>query len=198
MALDLPSVDGDVGKDRRARNVPVPDVVMDELVVPLALTGLEIERDEAEREQIGARAMPAVVVAGRHPPPAGTRGRAPRRSTSAPRRPRCRCRPTSRSTRSRCRTLRPAGWCGRSRGACRCDVVAADVALLVPAALRRRARQVRGADHDVFPTTIGAACRPISPVTGSISWSSSVLRSTMPSLPKVGIGRPVFASSAIS
>src|SRR5437870_13798456 len=49
----------------------------------------------------------------------------------------------------------------------------------------------------VFPATTGAACRPISPVMRSIFWSSSSLRSTMPSLPKPGTGRPILASSAI-
>ena len=62
-------------------------------------------------------------------------------------------------------------------------VVAADVALLVPAALRHAARQVRGADHDdVACAMIGVACRPMSPVSRSTGWSISSFRSTMPSL----------------
>ena len=45
-------------------------------------------------------------------------------------------------------------------------------------------------------TMIGAACRPMSPVIGSMSWSSSSFRSTRPPLPKLGTRAPVFASSA--
>ena len=63
--LDRLAVHGDVRKDRRAGNVEVPDAVMDELVVPLALAGLEIQRDQALAEQVIARPMTAVVVAGR-------------------------------------------------------------------------------------------------------------------------------------
>ena len=64
--LDRPAIDRDVGQDRCAREVPVPDVVVDELVVPQPLTGLEIHRDEAVGEQVVAVTMPTVIVVGRH------------------------------------------------------------------------------------------------------------------------------------
>ena len=56
--LDLSAVDRDVGEDRRARNVPVPDVVVDELVVPVALAGLQVQRDEAVGEQLSPGRWP--------------------------------------------------------------------------------------------------------------------------------------------
>ena len=49
------AVDHDVGEDRRARQVPIPDAVMNELVVPLALAGLEIDGHEALAEQVRRR-----------------------------------------------------------------------------------------------------------------------------------------------
>ena len=64
--LDRPAVNGDVHQDGRARDVPVPDAVMDRLVVPLALTGREIQREDALAEEPVARPVAAVVIAGRH------------------------------------------------------------------------------------------------------------------------------------
>ena len=46
-------------------NVHVPDAVVHQLEVPLALAGLQVERDQALAEQTVARPMAAVVVAGR-------------------------------------------------------------------------------------------------------------------------------------
>src|SRR6185503_17684913 len=64
--LDRPSVDGDIRENRRARDIEIPDAVVHQLVVPLALAGLEIKRDDAFAEEIIARSVTAVVVAGRH------------------------------------------------------------------------------------------------------------------------------------
>src|SRR5262249_21088522 len=60
--LDGAAVDVDVGEDRRRRHVPVPDGMMDELEVPFAHAGFEIDRNEAFGEQIGAWPMAAVIV----------------------------------------------------------------------------------------------------------------------------------------
>ena len=64
--LARPAVDRDVGQDRRARQVPVPDPVLDELEVPLALAGPQIDGHQALAVEPGAWPMAAVVVAGRH------------------------------------------------------------------------------------------------------------------------------------
>ena len=55
---------GQVGQHRRGRVVPVPDVVVNQLIMPLALAGLDIERDHAVGEQIVAWAVGAETVAG--------------------------------------------------------------------------------------------------------------------------------------
>ena len=64
--LDAAAVQRHVEQDRRARQVVVPEAVMDRLVVPLPLAGLDVERDEALVEQRVARPVAAVVVARRH------------------------------------------------------------------------------------------------------------------------------------
>ena len=62
--LDDLSVASDVHQDRRAGDVVIPDAVVHQLVVPLALAGLQVDRDEAFGEQVGARTIGAEVVAG--------------------------------------------------------------------------------------------------------------------------------------
>ena len=62
--LDGAPVDGDVGEDRRAGDIHIPQTVMNELVVPLALAGLQVDGDEALAEESLAGAIAAVVVAG--------------------------------------------------------------------------------------------------------------------------------------
>ena len=57
--------DRDVGQDRRARQVVVPDFVVGDLEVPAALAGLQVDGDEAVAEQVVARPVPAVEVVGR-------------------------------------------------------------------------------------------------------------------------------------
>src|SRR5206468_9699079 len=52
-------------EQRRSRHVVVPDRVMHDLVVPLALAGLQIEADEAVAKQVVARTMASVEIRGR-------------------------------------------------------------------------------------------------------------------------------------
>ena len=145
---DLLAVDGDVDQDRRARDVVVPDRMVDELEVPDALAGLQIDGDEALGEQVVAGPMAAEVVAGRDldrqvrdaellvdgdlRPHAGVAGVLPR-------------------------LLEPrvvAELAGLRNGVedpqplAGARVVAADVALGVLHAARRRAGAMRGADDD--------------------------------------------------
>src|SRR4030095_5758783 len=60
--LDRLSVDVDVGEDWGGRNVVVPDGVMHELEVPLALTGLQVDAHEALREQVVVRPVGSVEI----------------------------------------------------------------------------------------------------------------------------------------
>src|SRR5439155_25591183 len=64
--FDSAAVHRDVGENRRAGNVHVPDAVVDELVVPFACSCLQVDRNEALAEQAAAGAMASVVVASRH------------------------------------------------------------------------------------------------------------------------------------
>ena len=64
--LDVAPVDGEVDEDGGAGQVEVPDVVVNRLEVPDPLAGLEVEGDDAVREQVVAGPVPAVEVAGRH------------------------------------------------------------------------------------------------------------------------------------
>ena len=59
---DVLPVHGHVHQDRRGGGVVVPDVVMDELVVPLPLPGPHVERDQAGAEQVVAGPEAAVEV----------------------------------------------------------------------------------------------------------------------------------------
>src|SRR5581483_9732193 len=63
--LDRLAVYGDVRENRRGRHVVVPDIVMRELVMPDAFTGLDIEADDGRRKQIIARTLSAVLIARR-------------------------------------------------------------------------------------------------------------------------------------
>src|SRR2546427_1229343 len=62
--LDRAPVDGDVAKDRRGGNIHVPYAVMHELVMPLALAGLQIDGDKTLAEEAVAGAIAAVVIPG--------------------------------------------------------------------------------------------------------------------------------------
>ena len=146
--LDLTSIHGEVREDRRARDIHVPDAVMNELVVPLALTGFQIERDEALAEQTIPRTMTAVVIAGRqlHRKKHGVRlfvDRHLRPDAGVPRiRPRIFFpRVVAEFTGLRNRVEDP-------QTLSRACVVAADETLFVNLALRSAARQMRGADDD--------------------------------------------------
>ena len=63
---DLASVHRDVDENGRARDVVIPNGMVHELVVPDALAGLQINREQAFAEQVVAGAMAAKVVAGRN------------------------------------------------------------------------------------------------------------------------------------
>src|SRR5262249_35292508 len=64
--LDWLSVDDEVRENRRRGNVVVPDPVMHELEVPLALAGVEIERDQRLPAQSISWTMAPVVITGWH------------------------------------------------------------------------------------------------------------------------------------
>ena len=61
---DVLPVHGHVHEDGRGGGVVVPDVVMDQLVVPRPLPGLHVQRDQAGAEQVVAGAEAAVEVLG--------------------------------------------------------------------------------------------------------------------------------------
>ena len=146
--LDGAAVDRDVDQDRCTGNVHIPDAVVHQLVVPLALAGRQIHGHDALTEQAGARTMAAVVVAGgqldrqiRHieffvdrnlSPDAGVARVDPRLLFP-------RVVPELAQLRNRVEDPQPLAGL---------DVEAADVALLVLLALGRTSRHVRGADDD--------------------------------------------------
>ena len=61
---DAAAADVDVHDDRRRRRVVVPHVVMDHLIGPLALSGLDVQRDQTCGVEIVPRTEPAVHVLG--------------------------------------------------------------------------------------------------------------------------------------
>ena len=63
--LDRLSVDADVGEDRRGRQVVVPQVVVDDLIVPDPFAGRAPDAHERVGEDVVAKPVPAVHVAGR-------------------------------------------------------------------------------------------------------------------------------------
>ena len=56
------AVDGDVAQERRRRHVEIPERVVNELEMPLALASLQVHAHEAFREQVASRTVSAVVV----------------------------------------------------------------------------------------------------------------------------------------
>ncbi len=62
--LDRFSVNGDVRKNGRGGNVHVPEWVVDQLEVPLALAGFQVDADQGFTEQIISGAMAAIKIAG--------------------------------------------------------------------------------------------------------------------------------------
>ena len=99
----------------RGGGVVVPEIVMDELVMPEALAGAEVEREDAVAEEIGAFAVAAVHVVS---------GRAEREIADAallidrdfaPGIDAADVRPGVLAATCRSRARRGAGWCGRSR-----------------------------------------------------------------------------------
>ena len=63
-SLDLFAIDCDVHQDRGGGCVVVPDVVMDQLVVPSPFAGLDVQRDDARAEEVVTRTKTAVKVHG--------------------------------------------------------------------------------------------------------------------------------------
>jgi hypothetical protein len=61
--LDRFSIDGDVREDPRAGNVVIPNPVVNQLVMPLPLAGLQIDCDDALAEQVITYPVAAVIVA---------------------------------------------------------------------------------------------------------------------------------------
>ena len=147
--LDRLAVDGDVREDRRARDVVVPDPVVHRLIVPLPLTGLQIDRDDALAEQVVAVPMTADSSRRSALRPADRPSPVPRRPRSAPRRRCCRCTTTNRSSQVSLPNSPGRGivWKIHIRLPTP-DVESADVALVVALAARHAAGQVRGADDD--------------------------------------------------
>src|SRR5262245_61123387 len=56
------SVDIEIDEDRMRRHVEVPNIVMDELVVPNHLSGSDIQADEAVSKEIAAWARSAIRI----------------------------------------------------------------------------------------------------------------------------------------
>ena len=61
--FDGAAIDRDVHEHGRAGNIVVPDSVVHQLEMPLALPGFQIQRDDGLAEQTVARPMPSIVVA---------------------------------------------------------------------------------------------------------------------------------------
>ena len=64
--LDRFSVDSDVHQNAGRGEVPIPDVVMDGLKLPVALAGVQVEAHDAVGEEVRAGPMTAVIIAGCH------------------------------------------------------------------------------------------------------------------------------------
>src|SRR5262249_41368333 len=63
--FDHAPVDSNVDEHRRAWNIEIPDAVMHQLVVPLALARFQIHRDDGFAKQAIAGPMASIFVAGR-------------------------------------------------------------------------------------------------------------------------------------
>ena len=179
----------------------VPDAVVHELVVPLALAGLQIDARPGSRRtgccpDDGRRSSRRSAAR-----PADRRGRAPRRRVICVHTPVLPVygprvvlpRVVAELARPRNRVEDPQPLAGP-------HVEAADVALHVGLALRARRRSRCAAPmmttslRDDRRRRAGRSRRS----RDRSSWSSSCFRSTTPFLPKPATGAPVFASSAIS
>src|SRR5205814_3570593 len=60
------AVDRHIRKERRRADIPIPNIVMDKLIVPDALAGARVETEHAIGEEIVAQTMAAVVIVRRH------------------------------------------------------------------------------------------------------------------------------------
>ena len=196
--FDHPAVDVEVREDRRARDIHVPHAVMHELVVPLALAGLHVERDQALAEQTRSRDDGRRSNRRSATRRADTRGPAPR--------PRVICAQTpalpvydheSFSHVSLPNSPGPRNGVEDPQPLAGLRVEAADVALLVGLASWVRRRQMRGADDDhvVGDERRGVEAdsrRSPDPSSGRLRASDRRCRPCRSSAP----ARPVFALSA--
>ena len=142
---------------------------MYELEVPFAHAGLEVHGHERFREQIGARPVPAVVIAG---------PRFNRQVREAQFRIDADLRPCAGVSGIRPRVLEPgvvAELAAAGDGLedpeplAGAHVEGADETLHVALPCRHAARAMRGAHDDVSPAMIGVECSPISRDSGSTS-----------------------------
>ena len=62
--LPWPAIDADIEEHWSRSGVPIPNVVMDELIVPDAPAGFRVETNDAVGEKIVAVPVAAVIVAG--------------------------------------------------------------------------------------------------------------------------------------
>ena len=148
--FDSATVHFDVGEDRRAGNIHVPDAVVHELEVPAALAAFDVDGDNALTEEVFAGPVAAIVIAG------GKLDREigePERFVGGHLRPHAGVSGVlggavlpgvvTELTQARNRVKDPST-------PSRPNVVSAHIALHVPPALWIRARLVRGAyDHDI-------------------------------------------------
>ena len=118
--VDALSVAADGEQVRRRGQVAVPEVVMHELIVPEALAGGGVEREQAVGEEVLADAVAAPEIEGAPSPWARRRCRVFRRAPCRPSSSRRRCISTRRAARFRCRVRPAAESCGRSRRCGRC------------------------------------------------------------------------------
>ena len=194
--FDRPAVDDEVHQDRRRRIVPVPDVVMDQLVVPDALAGLRVEAHEARAVEIVAVALAAPDVGERR---LGRQIDVAELGVGRHRRPNAGvARALGRAVEPRlvAGLAAPRESCGTSRAACR--YARRSRARRLSDSLRRRphADLVRGADDDdVADRRARGELLPMLDLSLT-SPRTPTMRSTMPFSPKPGTGRPVSGSSA--
>ena len=118
----------DVEEHRRGRQIPVPDVVMHELLEPFQLAGRRIERDQAIAVQVPAPAIGAIEIGRGRPESERRRGRARRRRSctttrSCPTDSSSSRLPTSprraRQSAARCETTTAASRCAHPIRGCR-------------------------------------------------------------------------------
>ena len=63
-SFDGAAVACDIDQHRSARNVEIPDAMVDQLIVPLPLAGLQVHRDDAFAKQPIAGPVPSILITG--------------------------------------------------------------------------------------------------------------------------------------